>query len=421
MGRIGDFIGSKKAKKLVAEVENKDDKEEVRKKINEIIKKYPELLDEVVNTAKESDQIEDEVIIEILIKNIETIVDKKEISEKEKTLLNLGVKVLAAIGKEIPDKYLDKLADAARKSRHIDRQTEINVIKQMGDKKSKQKQVAKSLRRIHAGINEKTTDAYIQSVIGEFEGIVESSKSIKDLKRDIIAKKIAYNYMNNKSTQLYSLTKIISIDEMFMINMPEIVQNQYNEIMKKEKKNNSEKKYHKYDKQKFRMELLNQMAKDAAYKYKETGELKISQSQQMKKITAEEEEFFINKIDILTNKKLDERQIILIKAKIRGNLEELINLEEVTSIINKLPIDERNQAINQMRNIAENKELRKIIRTIQKVGLDKSFKGMDESSIEKRMKVFKETVDAQKEKKDKEEQTQSAHLGVTDDNEEVSL
>lgn len=421
MGRIGDFIGSKKAKKLVAEVENKDDKEEVRKKINEIIKKYPELLDEVVNTAKESDQIEDEVIIETLIKNIEIIVDKKKISEKEKTLLNLGVKVLAAIGKEIPDKYLDKLADAARKSRHIDRQTEIEVIEQMKDKKSKQKQVAKSLRRIHTGINEKTTDEYIQLEIEKLESIVESSKSIKDLKRDIIAKKIAYNYMNNKSTQLYALTKIIPTEEMFMINMPEIVQNQYNEIMKKEKKNNSEKKYHKYDKQKFKMELLSKMAKDCAYKYKKTGQLTISQSQQMKKITAEEEEFFINKIDILTDKKLDERQIILIKARIRGNLEELINLEEVTDIINKLPIEERKQAINQMRDIAENKELRKIIGTIQKVGLDKSFKGMDEKSIEKRMKVFKETVDAQKERKDKEEKIQSAHLGVTDDNEEVSL
>lgn len=417
MGIIKDFIEYRKVKRLVAEVENIDEEAEAKKQLDDILKKYPHLRNNVLNYAKESEQIEDEIIAETVAENVEMLVNKPKINPEERDLLKVGVKFMGDKGEDLPDKYLDKVATAAGNSKHIDIDKEIEVIKKINDKEKQQEQITKILKRIYSEMDSGMIEANLVNLIRKTREVVENSKRINDMERKIIGKKIAFNYLNYGTTHLAILSDIIPINRMFQINMPKIVENECKEIVKKDKGNNGEKQYRQYKPQKFRLVLLNEMAKTSAYRYNETGELVIPQSEQMRKISAEEEEFFINKMDILTNNKLGENQIVSIKGRIRGNLEEMIKLEEVTNMINNLPVEKRNETVKQMKEIIGDEQARKMYELIKKVGLDKSLEGMEEKSIEDSLKLFKTTLDKRKERVDEKEKIDSVHSDISDDDE----
>ena len=391
MGIIKDFIEYRKVMKLLEKVENKDKEEEAKKELVNIINEYPEMAKEVFENAARSEEVPNEVLSDAVTEIIE--------NSEEKNGMIAGVKVMAKIGEEVPDEYLKKVVDAASNSEFIDRASEVEVLKQVDDTKIKQKQVADIMRRIYGKMNINTTDTYLETELEKLGDIVNSSKSINDWKRNIVAKKIAYNYMKHGSTQLYALNKIVPLNEMFMINMPEKVQNEYNSIIKKEVKNNNKNTYKEYNKQDFKYTLLNEMARNIAYKYEKTGELIIPQSQQMKKIEPDEEKFFIEKISNYSDKRLDDKQINMVKGRIRGNIDEMAKLEEIITMIKKRPEDQRSEIIGQMQEITQNKKMRDIYSVIKKTKIDETFQNMNKEEIEKSFNVFKNTIDKQINKK----------------------
>jgi len=425
MGIIKDFIEYRKVKRLVAEVENIEEEEAAKKQLDNILKKYPHLRKEFLNYAKESEQIEDEIIAETLTQNIETIVNKSETNLAERELLKDGVKFMEDNGEDFSDEYLNKVATAAGNSKHIDIEKEINLVKKFDNEEKQQKYVVEKLKNIYMKMDFNTLEADLSNKIKDLSRILEESskksKKISEWERKIIGKKIAFNYMKNGETHLWALSQVIPINKMFQMNMPQIVENEYKEIIKKEKQNIEGKEYKQYEQQKFRLTLLNEMAKLASYKYNETGEIIIPQSEQMRKISIEEEEFFIKKIDTLTNESLREDEIVLIRGRIRGTAEEMVKLEEITNMINSLPIEKRTETITQIKEIIRDEKSRKIYNVIKKVELNKSFENMDEKSMQDACKVFKQTLDARKEKEIKEKREQNSALEVENDNDEILI
>lgn len=429
MGVIESIFGymeRKKVKTLLEPVKNENEKDKSRKKLNKILEQYPELRAEILNSAKESSQIEDEVVAEAVVENTLNLVNKPEIDEQEKDLLKVGVEFMEKRGEDFADKYIEEVANAAGNSKHIDRNRELNLIGQIDDKEKQQKQITKVLKDIYKRIDMKTTDNNLAEEVNKSIEIVDRCKSINDWERKIVAKQIAYDYIKYGNVFFSSLSKIMPVSKMFNTNLPKTVEIEYNDTLKKIKEENKGEigKIHKYSQKDFRLRLLDEMAKQIAYQYNETDQIPhINTSEELKKISEEEEKYFIDKIFILSKEELKEDQIENLKGDIRGDNEEVVQIEEVIEMIKEKPLLKRRETIKQVKDIIQNEETSRLIKITKDIGLDKSFEGMDEKDIEARMKIFKQTIDNQREKKENKDKSKNAQNPNIDQegDDEISL
>lgn len=195
----------------------------------------------------------------------------------------------------------------------------LELIKQVENPKFVKEQIINEFKILYKNCKSKT-DTEVQDRVQELDKILKNSglnKEIEALNIKIIAKKMAENYYKMNSTSIYKFSEIMSVEKMLENDLASYVEKEYKKIeTEREKKN----RFNKFD---FRKAILNEIARNIAIRYKTSNAFIIPQSENMKKISSDEAEFFIRKIQVLSDKKLTEIDIRDIESQIRGSNDEL--------------------------------------------------------------------------------------------------
>lgn len=209
------------------------------------IEENPELAKDItkkiLDIVKKSKEVE---LSDVDIKDVAEDILRK-VMESEKTSTQEGIKVAEVI----PDKAIVNVAGevSAEQGAKI---VEAIVDEDIKDKAEKMI-LTQKLDDIYNNV-EQMNDA---EVVGQMSKIELSSKEIEKKKQKIIAKKIASNYKTHGSTLLSHIIMSIPASKMKMIDMEDLVEEEYNklEISKEDKQ---------YDKQDFSKKLIDEALKE---------------------------------------------------------------------------------------------------------------------------------------------------------------
>ena len=308
-----------------------------------------------------------------------------------------SIEGITDIGEKLNDEIIKDVISVASNSPDIDKDHEIQIANQFNDIKEKQSYVHDRLKTIYTNMDSSKNDYILcneltdlRSILTEQEGnnyIFHTCKSITDWEYKNIAKKIALNYSHLGISQLEYLSKIVPFKKMLQINMPKLVNNEYNLLAKKQKAN------HPYHPSELKNKILKEIAKDIALQYDENGELLVPQSDQMKKLTSKEETLFVDTIKQYSRKNISEQKIFAIKQQIHGMVIPIDNIERITSLLTNLPEAQQNLLFKQIRFLTTQPNFSNVLNIMQQEGLFDSFSNMEEKDIRTSLSTIKNTLD----------------------------
>lgn len=178
-------------------------------------------------------------------------------------------------------------------------------------------------------------------MVSNFSDIEANNRTseVNDMIKQILARKAAIDWKHSGSARIQSMMGIISPEEMLEENFSQLVEEEFRDVEKIEKYP-GEKKYQQEDMQKI---ILSQIAKNVVKMYREVGVLDVPQSDNMKNLTPEQEEFFVNQVQIYGK----EINIKKVRQQIRGIMD--YELEDFIKMIEKIPESERGEYIKKFK------------------------------------------------------------------------
>ena len=289
--------------------------------------KVEQMVSEAINVA------EDEDIYKAKKKFLSMLEKHPEI--RKDLLLELGVRV--DDDEQAPNEFLDKVAVEITKSKEIpesvlddtvsDKLTDegikelilkgnmaifrqellskkiqdFDLRQQMQDlvEKRREKNQTEAERR-----KEKKDYERLEDIYGKCQDLAEldivddvrnlninpQDKKSQNMVHKIIAKKMANNYFDFGTTTIPTLSKLMSVEEMFAENMPQLVEIEWKE---KKKESLDKESSYQYTQKDLQNKLLKHIANKSVSAYLETGRFSIPQSQKMRELSKEEENKFI--------------------------------------------------------------------------------------------------------------------------------
>lgn len=387
--KIKEIVGNIEEKFNEAEAEEEATKQAVEEALRKLEEK-PKLAEAVLRELLVRQNISDSVPVET-IKNI----PESEIPNDK------VVEVVEKLSDELPDNKMLEIAEETT----LGLKGKQKIVEAVSDPDKKRKKheelIVNELNKIYKELNKDIGEFRIKEEIGRILQVMPKmeSEKIQKIINQILAKRIVLNYMNFNSTMPRKFSGIKSIEEMFEENFPQIAETEYKKMARIDR----EEARYKFKESKFKENLLKEIAKNVAESYKKNGykRLVIPQSEEMKQISQEEEEKFIQEIAQAVKAKggkLDAISELDAKGQIRGNIEETEKIEDYVSKIGELPQNIKIEFIEQGKKIITDQDLLNISNYCNKVGLYQTLAELGQEQAEKVVDILIQTIGKRKQK-----------------------
>lgn len=354
-----------------------------------------------------------EEIMNIIKQNQDPDITRKlltKILEKEEIPNRVAEKTFTKISEseEIPDKIITQVVDNTQvpdevintiiEEGKVDPKERLKLIQNVENREIKENRVKYELRMLYNNCKDKR-DGEVADRIQEIKDILqedEISKEIQDLIHQVVAKKMAENcYSEYKGTKIYELSKAISTEEMIECDLPSIVLDEYRRIECEEGAGRDTGFFSETNLEtNLRKQILNQMAGEVVRLYKETSVLAIPQSENMRKITPDEEQMFIKTIRNLSEE-LSEEEIMDIKSQIRGNVTNIKAKESM--VINKIKkMEDKKKNIDLLIKLFEDEETLRTLAILEETDLISRLNSISEEKRRKTLESIGEVLGKRK-------------------------
>lgn len=331
-------------------------------------------------------------------KGIQEIINETDVS------LDTAKKMVA----QIPDEVIQK-----EEKRRIEKAEEQRRIEQ---KKKEEDNIQKELKQRYSDYN---TDISERTWIEDLKSIKEKNKSqkVKDMITRVLARMTAIDCKMFGNTRISDMAKIISAEEMLAGNFLELVSEEFNSI----KDEDAYRGKKEYNQENLKEQILSEIAKDVAETYRKVGIIDIPQSENMKNLTKEQEDFLTRQILIYMKETKDEKKeaenITEIKKQIRGEARDY--KKELQEIIEKIPEDEKKDYIETLKTQIQRGRIILLDSELEEkfVEVKERLKDLD---IEDAMEILDETIEKaiEREKEERaEDEKQNNGTTQSDDDE----
>lgn len=398
---LGKIINKKKmedekVKKIVGNIEEKFKETEGEEAATK--QAVEEALKKLEKTPGLSEAVLRELLVRQNISNSVPVETIKSIPESEIPNDTI-VRVVEKLSDKLPDNKMLEIAEETT----LELQGKQKIVEAVSDPdKKKQKQEELILNELNKIYKEVDVNLGEFTILGKITRILQLKPEFESGKIDkrvneILAKKMVLNYMSFNSIMPRKFSEIKSIDEMFSENFPQIAECEY----KKMPRTDREEAKYEFEESKFRRDLLKEIAKNVSENYKKNGykRLVIPQSETMKEISKEEEEYFVKQISQEVSRKgrkLDALSEVDAKGQIRGNIEETERIEDYVAKIGELPQSIKTEFIEQGKKIITDQDLLNISNYCNKVGLYQSLAELGQEQAEKVVDTLLQTIEKRK-------------------------
>lgn len=388
------IFSQKRVKKVLETVENAKGKKLSPAEINKIAKEMvrqieecPELFEEVLKQSYEKG-------LEILPPDLRAELPAeliKEGSKSDKVPDENVVKATKAIAENLPD---DTVVQLARKAELGIKEKNAIVEAGISDEERKREEKVSiaidNLHKIYESLESLISDRDIVQMISKIMNNLPKTNQSEQLKinqlvNNIIAKQMMQNYSRIATIKFQSFYAIRTPEEMFAINIPQLVKCEYKKIPTKVR----EKNIKEYKEEDCRRDLLGIIANHVATKYIQDGSKKIviPQSKEMKDISEGEEQYFLEQIKQTVealNGNIDLLTEMDIKEQIRGNVKTIEAVTEYVTKMGDLPKDTQTAFMQQGQEIMSDENLLAISDYCNKVGL---YQALASLGVDKAKKI----------------------------------
>ena len=388
------IFSQKRVKKVLETVENAKGKKLSPAEINKIAKEMvrqieecPELFEEVLKQSYEKG-------LEILPPDLRAELPAeliKEGSKSDKVPDENVVKATKAIAENLPD---DTVVQLARKAELGIKEKNAIVEAGISDEERKREEKVSiaidNLHKIYESLESLISDRDIVQMISKIMNNLPKTNQSEQLKinqlvNNIIAKQMMQNYSRIATIKFQSFYAIRTPEEMFAINIPQLVKCEYKKIPTKVR----EKNIKEYKEEDCRRDLLGIIANHVATKYIQDGSKKIviPQSKEMKNISEGEEQYFLEQIKQTVealNGNIDLLTEMDIKEQIRGNVKTIEAVTEYVTKMGDLPKDTQTAFMQQGQEIMSDENLLAISDYCNKVGL---YQALASLGVDKAKKI----------------------------------
>lgn len=294
----------------------------------------------------------------------------------------------------------------------IKKEKEEKEKKRKEEKERKEKELKKELKKKYTTCDK----VQIINLIAELEIVKEKSKSteVNNMIKQILARRSASECSEVGNTRISEMTRIISAEEMLGGDFLQLVKGEFEEIKRRES-DNKEKKYKYKDIEKYlKQQILSEIAKKVVQTYKKVGIIDIPQSENMKKLTEEEEDFFIKQIQIYGEEIED---IEKLKKQIKGEVRDY--REDLKEMIEKIPEDEIETYTNIIQILMKRKQKKLKLNLEEQIGeIREELQGLNEEDA---IEILEEiTIEIQEKKNEKEKIKQITEEKTQSDDDEYT-
>lgn len=397
---------------IIEYIKNKIKSEESEKEGSELIEKWSKILEEKKKSGEENpidntnyellDKIEQSANPDKLAKEmIRRGFEDKNIPNKVVENLSLKIAESSEVSNSvIPNAINESEANVSDnsigniiKKVDFDDSEKETLLKNIDDDKIIEEVIRNELIILYKKCKGKTDI----EVVDEIDRIMNNIKSkakydidVSDLIEKVITKKMAENYYSElkQRTRIFAFSKIISIEEMFEGDFIDLVEKEYKLI-----EDERGPKQGRFDKEDLKKQMLIRIGKNVGYQYRKTNQLIIPQSENMKKITKEEEEYLLRAISSTCLVNLKNEDISSIKKQIRGvvqneKTQEKMIVEQIRKVIKEKSID-----INSAIELFTNYEKIKTILTMEEIGLLDEINSLPTEKREKSLILVSEAYE----------------------------
>lgn len=238
---------------------------------------------------------------------------------------------LAKGGIQNPDLKDEKLEEIEEEKREKQRKEEIADLN--------------SLESVYRRCDENIGDwQLVEEINKKMQMVRRVTPKIEEMKRKIVAKKIACNYAKNGTSTVYILANVIPAIEMGKINMPELARREY-ETIEKNPNSLKIKSMKKFNEQELRDNILAEVESEAEKKFNETEAF--TELESMLKILSVEER----------KRQIEGLKDIIRDSKLRATVEQTKGLVKELS---KIPEEKRLKVISSIQGIVEERNEKNI-------------------------------------------------------------
>ena len=352
-------------------------------------------VDDIMNLIKE---IPNKGKVKDLLK---AVLEEESIPDKvfEKTAANISK--LDNIPDEIVTNVVDKdmsdeLINNIIKNGDFELNARMSLIEKVDNEAILKDRINTELKILYRNSLDKT-DTQIVDRIKDLKKILKDFDKDAEFKKiiyQIVAKKMAGNLYNDslRGTRIYTLSQIMPVDEMIKEDLPSNVQIEFKKL-----EDDFGKKNGRFNKEELKNQILDEMARNVAYKFKDSNVFVIPQSTNMKKLTKDEEDMFINSIQKYADKKISEKKKKDIRNQIKGNGLQSSENQLIVSV-KKLPKNQKNDIINLFIKVLEDGDILDTVNQFEQTGLLDELKDIPKEKRDVLIKTISDVVSQKKNK-----------------------
>lgn len=363
------------------------------------------LVQEVIETAKEEELTDEELASEIVKKlkdnpnhrteflkilqeqdEIPLADTLTEVAIKTANTENLPDELAKNIAKKLPDKKAVEVLENAKLS-GLDK---VEVIDTLSSSKLKEQQICIELDNLYKDC-EDMDSLDVERRATKIIGIYKRTERLNQILYKIIAKNFANSYYKfNGGMKVGPLERVIPADEMLRAQIPEMIGQEYERLLEEGQENI-------YDKEMVIRVFLNDAAKEVIKKAREADRPETAYITDMGTLTSEEQEYFINQLNVYKTNNLTEQETNIALDKLNGID---ANEREIQEINTKLK-DTSSDTIKQMATLSVNEM--EIVGQIISSGL---IKELGKENRENRDKYLEGVTGMLRDRKEKEQNKQ---------------
>lgn len=315
-----------------------------------------------------------------------------KISQDEKIPDSVITEVVAKSDVDVADETINNIINEGE----INPKERLKLLKNVENKNILEKQVSNELEILYRNCKDKR-DEEVAGRVTELKEILDSkniSDDLQDLIQTVVAKKMAENIYSDtsKGTNIYTLSKIMPVEDMVERDLVSTVEREYNKI-----EDSNQPKEGRFKKQELKIQILIVLAKKIAKKYEESGIFVIPQSDNMKKINEEEEKIFIRAIQTYSRKDLSRQEVVDIDEQVRGKSDNIqLKEDAIVGLLKKIPEQNKKRSMNSLINILKNRKSLETLSMLEENGLIQKLNELPEEKRNKTIETIKNTMSKRK-------------------------
>lgn len=315
-----------------------------------------------------------------------------KISQDEKIPDSVITEVVAKSNVDVADETINNIINEGE----INPKERLKLLKNVENKNILEKQVSNELEILYRNCKDKR-DEEVAGRVTELKEILDSkniSDDLQDLIQTVVAKKMAENIYSDtsKGTNIYTLSKIMPVEDMVERDLVSTVEREYNKI-----EDSNQPKEGRFKKQELKIQILIVLAKKIAKKYEESGIFVIPQSDNMKKINEEEEKNFIRAIQTYSRKDLSRQEVVDIDEQVRGKSDNIqLKEDAIVGLLKKIPEQNKKRSMNSLINILKNRKSLETLSMLEENGLIQKLNELPEEKRNKTIETIKNTMSKRK-------------------------